>query len=764
VDGERSVTTRDTLRALRPTRNELVDGGFVIALTTVGLAGFHSAYGGWTFLVVGVVAAVLGALVAHVTSTLRIRPLAVLLIGVIGLLVFGAIVAMRDDTVAGVVPLPIAFPGFVDGLVSGWRRLLTTTTPAGSLGNLLAVSFFCGYVTAWLTVLLARRERFLGVLLVLPAGVLVLSLLFGTREPVSVVVQGALAAVLAIGWLAARRARTRHSFIGSSGGRRLVGAGVMLVVIAVAGFAVGPNLPLASASPRYVLRDQVEPPFDPRDYGSPLNAFQRYLVGDWKDEVLFTIDGLPPVDDGDQYSYVRLAVMDDYDGVVWRVSPGSETQGGRFIRVGEEIPTDVDGVQSTVEVNIDSLRGVWLPGVGVVSGVAWQSPDQRVEEQRDLFRLSTVTSTGVIPIAGGWKPGDSYELDVVVPPPLTTEETAGKGVAAQEVVDVDPPIPEELRTVANLQTKGKASPLEQVNALVGYLRAGYYQSGDEDLGESNEPGHSYARLIRFLKDDQPVGNAEQYAATMALMARTLGIPARVVMGFRVPEGTTEVRGADVHAWVEIGFENGWKQFDPTSERRERPQQASTRPKPVFESQDVPPPPIVPPEPEVNARQGEQAKRTEAREPEEESADAGLNPMVVVVAATVALPVLGAAAFAAVVLALKRRRRRKRRNAPDTAAQVAGGWNEYLDTARDVGRVVPAAATRREKALMIGADGGLGLAIVADSSVFGPAPPSAEQAQAFWSELDRAEAELREPLSWWRRATSSLSTTSLRGPR
>ena len=750
------------LERMVPTRDELVDAGFLVALTAVALMGFHAAYGGWTFLIVGIAAALIGVVVAHVTSRLRLSALTALLVGVGGLLVFGAIVAMRDDVILGLIPTPGALPGFVDGLISGWRRLLTTTAPSGSLGNLLAVSFFCGYMTTWLNGLLARRERFLGTLLVLPAGVLVLSLLFGTREPVSVLIQGALPAVLAIGWLAARRARTRHSFIGSSGARRVVGATAMLTVVAVIGFVLGPNLPMATASPRYVLRDRVDPLFDPRDYGSPLNGFQRYLVGDWKDEVLFDIDGLPPVVDGAQFSYVRLAVMDDYDGVVWRVSPGSATQGGRFVRVGEEIPSDVQGEATSVEVTIDSLRGVWFPDLGVVSGVDWRSPDARLDEQRDAFRLSTVTNTGVGPIAGGWQAGDSYQLDVVIPPELTAADTTGKGVAAQEVIDVDPPIPEELRTVANLQTKGKASPLEQVNALVAYLRAGYYQSGDKDLGEKNAPGHSYARLIQFLKDDQPVGNAEQYAATMALMARALGIPARVVMGFRVPEGTTEVRGSDVHAWVEIGFENGWKSLDPTSERREQPQQASTQPKPIFESQDVPPPPVVPPEPEVNARQGEQAKRTEARQPEEEAdGGGGLSPIAIAVAVGVVAPLVGAALFAFVVLMLKRRRRRKRRQAPSTSAQVAGGWNEYVDTARDVGRPVPDIATRHEKALMIGTDGGLALATRADTSVFGPIEPTPEAADAFWTDLDRATDELRQPLSLWGRVSASLSLTSLR---
>ena len=688
-----------------------------------------------------------------------------LIAGIAALILFGSAVAMRDHVVLGFIPQPTAFTGFLDGLVSGWRRLLTTTAPSGSLGNLLAIPFFLGYVTTWLTTLMSRRTSLLATLLVLPGMVLVLSLLFGTREPFSVILQGAVATVVAIGWLSTRRARNRHNFIGSSGSRRLVSATVMLTVIAILGFAVGPNLPLAAANPRYVLRDEVDPPFDPREYGSPLNAYQRYLVGEWKDEVLFTAEGLPPVSDGEKYTYLRLAVMDDYDGVVWRVSPRSDTQGGRFVRVGEEVPTDAIGDASQIEVTIDALRGVWMPDYGVVAGVKWLTKGERAGEQRDLFRLSTVTNTGVLPIAGGWQTGDRYRLDLVVPATLADADVVGRSIDAQELTEVSPAIPEEIRTVANVQTKGKASPLEQANALVSYLREGYYQSGDLDLDEANPPGHSYARLIKFLENDQPVGNAEQYAAAMALMARSLGIPARVVMGFRVPTGETEIRGSDVHAWVEIGFDNGWKQFDPTSDRREKPQQTTKKPKPIFESQDVPPPPVVPPEPEVNARQGEQAKRTEARKPEQATADTGgINPVLLATSIGVGLPAAALAGFALTVLALKRRRRRRRLNAAHPATRIAGGWDEYVDTARDIGLPVPVAATRREKALMIGAETSVALAADADRSVFGSAEPAPGEIDEYWSSIDRGRQQLREPLSLWGRITSNLSTTSLRKPQ
>lgn len=65
------------------------------------------------------------------------------------------------------------------------------------------------------------------------------------------------------------------------------------------------------------------------------------------------------------------------------------------------------------------------------------------------------------------------------------------------------------------------------------------------------------------------GHCEYFASSMAVMLRTLGIPSRVVNGFRSDEfnditGSYVVRAKDAHAWVEAYFPGyGWQMFDPT---------------------------------------------------------------------------------------------------------------------------------------------------------------------------------------------------------
>ncbi|MFC7099766.1 transglutaminase family protein [Nonomuraea rubra] len=76
--------------------------------------------------------------------------------------------------------------------------------------------------------------------------------------------------------------------------------------------------------------------------------------------------------------------------------------------------------------------------------------------------------------------------------------------------------------------------------------------------------------MEFFLQTTHRGTSEQFAATFALMARTLGLPSRVVVGFRPGEksgGVYHVKSGHVMAWAEIRFEGlGWRPFYPTPGR------------------------------------------------------------------------------------------------------------------------------------------------------------------------------------------------------
>lgn len=99
-------------------------------------------------------------------------------------------------------------------------------------------------------------------------------------------------------------------------------------------------------------------------------------------------------------------------------------------------------------------------------------------------------------------------------------------------------------------------------AATAWLQAGRGYSLNSSLGASNHP------VVEWMRT-RASGHCELYAASLVLLARQAGFPARMVTGFHSGvwngfENYFMVRNADAHAWVEIfDGENGWQRFDPT---------------------------------------------------------------------------------------------------------------------------------------------------------------------------------------------------------
>lgn len=766
------------LRRINLPTAHVIDAAFAVTLTLLGLAGFRYAFGRIEYMVIGTIGALVGAGIALVIVRFRLPGLFALALAAVAFLVIGSVVAVRDQVSAGVVPTPGAFTGLIDGMVSGWRKLLTTLPPSGSLGNLLAVPFLCGYLSAMVATLLACRTKFLASLTVMPSIVLILSVLFGDRKPYSLLIQGALFVTLSIGWLAVRRARERRTFMQSSGRKRLIGGLVMLALIGAAGFEIGPNMPFANAQSRYVFQ-RDDPPFDPRQYGSPLNGYDKYLNGDLKDKVMFTVSGLPLQTDpvtGKQLGRVRLATLDDYNGVVWEVDPLGSTQSSRFIRVGESVQTDASGQPISLAVKVADLPGVWVPDAGVFTGISWSTAGARGVKQRNGFRLNTDTQTAADPAGGGLAAGDSYLVRGIIPVDSTPAELENMRIDSALPTKVSGQVPDTLRAKAGEIVKGLTHSYDVAKALEKwFLDHGYYTAGDTTKGQLKLlSGHSAARMAAFILNDQPVGSSEQYAAAMALMARTVGLPARVVMGFRVDApGTATVKGANVDAWVEIPFTSNtgrttWVAFDPTPRDKtgQPPPEPSKLPRPKYQSQDVPPPPLPPPPIDVvDLKTGKAPTKEPPRKPAENtSARPQGHLLLVAITAGIGSPVLIVLLFAAVVLLLKRRRRQKRRKAAFPSLRMAGAWDEYLDVARDVGLPVPSRVTRHEASLLVSVPSATSLSQRADEAVFGPGDPTQPDIDEFWLRVENGCDELRATVPWRRRVLSRLSLTSLRAPR
>jgi transglutaminase-like putative cysteine protease len=758
VDGE---PVSDFLRSLTPTRTVVIDGLFSLLLVAIALVGFRTSFGGVEFLFVGAMAAALGVLLAHIIQARYVGPIPALAIALVMFVVLAGPIALRQDAIAGFIPTLGTFNALVDGVVRGWVRLLTTVAPTGGIDHLLAIPYVAGFFAGLATMLVARRSKRLLPVVVPSAVVSAVAILFGTKVPASLIIQGGLYIAGALLWLSIRRERERGEIISTSPGRtRWIGVAMMLALAVAGATLFGPRLPLAQARERVVLREQTEPPFDPRDYPSPLSGFRKVRV-DLAEKVLLTIDHVP-----EGSPRLRLAVMDDYDGVVWNVSGGGRSGAGYFERVGATIDQPLAEEIFESSITVRSLDGVWAPTFGTTTGLSFVG--DRAEDLGESFRYNATSGVAALPI--GIRDGDSFEVSTGLLPQRDDEElqlaAVDKTIIYEEIVG----LPAEFEATAADIVAGASNPYDQARALENYFQQGAYSDGGPDEIVQVPPGHSIGHILRFIGEDQLVGDGEQYAAAMALMARSLGLPARVVVGFDLEPGEeqVEILGEDVEAWVEVALaEVGWVPFYPTPDEANAPSESNQEQlrKNQIETQVPPPisnPPTVP-DPlieNLNELDEEEGEEDELLPPPDEAGIAGLGWLGTAIAAVVGIPLIVGGSYLAVALLLKHRRRSRRRSFGSPAQRIARGWREILDHALDQQRDLPMRATRTEAALVLG--GSLPtLASVADSRVFGSHEPSDGDANSFWMGVDHALSEMTQSQGMFDRVKTVASLRSLR---
>lgn len=121
-----------------------------------------------------------------------------------------------------------------------------------------------------------------------------------------------------------------------------------------------------------------------------------------------------------------------------------------------------------------------------------------------------------------------------------------------------------VKELAESVTAGERTALEKARAVCGYLQENYLYSLKPGIAAGGN------QLHHFLFDGRK-GYCSYFAFAMALMCRSLGIPARVAVGFFVDPQLEvlnfyEIRASQAHAWVEVFFDRaGWVEFDPTSQ-------------------------------------------------------------------------------------------------------------------------------------------------------------------------------------------------------
>ncbi len=319
----------------------------------------------------------------------------------------------------------------------------------------------------------------------------------------------------------------------------LFGVGALLV-----GALVGPLLPGAEAEEIYTWRNKGDPV---RTVVSPYVSIQNRLVTQQSTR-LFTVTS-------DRPAYWRLAGLDKYEDGFWSTRATFEEEDGDLPGLKPSAGTTVT-VRQTFK--IESLEAIWLPAafapsrvIGSEGPVTWNSD------------TSSLTVDSSRPTSDGLE----YTVDSVLPM-YTAEElraapTEVPPSIAEQYLSLPDDITPRLGSEAEAITAGATTNYDRMLALQEHFRTFDYSIR---LGpREGDP------IEQFL--NERIGFCQQFSGTFALMARHLGVPARVAVGFTWGDpvdgqpGVYAVSGRQTHAWPEVWFSGlGWVSFEPTPGR------------------------------------------------------------------------------------------------------------------------------------------------------------------------------------------------------
>ncbi|MBJ7359120.1 DUF3488 and transglutaminase-like domain-containing protein [Nocardioides sp.] len=417
---------------------------------------------------------------------------------------------------------------------------------------------------------------------------------------------------------------------------------------------------------------------------NPMVDLRRDLIQGDDDPLLQVV-----TDDPDP-SYLRIAVLNRFSSEAWssgdRDVPSSNQANGPMPSLEGVDPAVPRQEYDYAIAATDDFTSTWLPTTTHVSRVEAEGDWRYDLDTRDFLASDKGLDTAGL----DWEL-TSVELDLDANDLAVAASSTG--LVSDEFTDLPSGLDDEIRQLALDVTEQAPSRFEKAVALQNWFRRG----GGFTYDKSTPGDNGADDLLTFLSDGPGgrTGYCEQFAASMAVMARILGIPARVAVGFLRPEevrpDTFVYSAHDLHAWPELYIAGaGWVRFEPTPGGR-----AQSVPDYTTELVNLP----EETDPTTNPSQDDiqnpvRDSPTAAPDQQDDNA-AGSDgaadvPWLGILGTTAAVLLL-----VGLLLAPRAVRRRRR------SARLAGGpedaWLELRDSVRDLGLVWPRGRSPRQTA-------------------------------------------------------------------
>jgi transglutaminase-like putative cysteine protease len=384
--------------------------------------------------------------------------------------------------------------------------------------------------------------------------------------------------------------------------------------------------------------------------------------------------------------YLRMVTLDTFDGTTW--TPAVLRSAGSATATQPTAPglsSDVVRSEVRTDIKITALRQTWLPlpyptvKISKLKG-SWAYD----EPTRNVFALR------------GDSLGASYQVTSLQLQP-TVAQLRAAGAAPPALVAKytqlpDQPLPDIVTQTAREVTANATTDYDKALALQQYFLSKQFTYS------TRIPPYTGSPLAAFLTDK--VGFCQQFSSTFAVMARLLGLPTRVNVGFthgtKTGDGTWTVSRTNAHAWPEVYFQGvGWVRFEPTP-----------GPAGVGTPSYAPATGSATTTPDAGASGGPSANPSSSTDPRLNRLNEADRGSAAVATAPRSVPwhlvVLGllvvvALTSPALIRWRRRARRLRRAGGADPVRGVQAAWRELADSAADLGRPWSHAETPRQTA-------------------------------------------------------------------